>query len=80
MEPIEVIAHFDREGKIIPRSFLWQRRTFRVDSVGRRWNGRDGLHIMVMTARNHAHHLFFDPAKGIWYLVHGSDVPTIPLV
>ncbi|MBT3391848.1 MAG: hypothetical protein HN413_15725 [Chloroflexi bacterium] len=80
MEPIEVIAHFDREGKIVPRSFAWQRRTFRVDSIGRRWNGRDGLHIMVMTPRNRAHHLLFDTAKGIWYLVRGSDVPTIPLV
>ncbi len=80
MDPIEVTAHFDPKGNILPRSFVWRRRTYRVDSIGRRWNGSDGHHIMVMTPGNRAHHLLFNPTDGIWYLVRGGEAPTIPLV
>jgi len=79
MNPIDVTARFEAQGKIVPISFVLQRRTFRVDSVGRQWQGKDGYHVMVMTAGNRAHHLLFMPEKGIWYLVKGDDSPTIPL-
>lgn len=78
MEPIEVTARFNEEGKIIPVSFVWNQRTFRVNSIGRQWNGDDGYHVLVMTPGNRAFHLLFATAKGKWYLVRGSDSPTIP--
>ncbi len=79
MDPIEVTVRFEAQGKIVPMSFVWRRRTYRVDAVGRQWDGKDGRHILVMTPGNRAHHLLYDATKGVWYLVRGSDVPTIPL-
>jgi len=80
MDPVEVTVRFTRQGKIIPLSFVWQLRTYRVDSVGRQWQGEDGHHILVMTPGNRAHHLLFMTEKGVWYQVSGGDVPTIPIV
>jgi hypothetical protein len=37
MEPVEVIARFDDQGRLTPLSFTWQGRSFPVDSTGRRW-------------------------------------------
>lgn len=80
MDPIEVTARFDPQGKFTPLSFVWNQRTYRVDSIGRRWDGKDGKHILVMTPGNRAHHLLFATDKGKWYIVRGGDVPTIPKV
>lgn len=80
MDPIDVTARFVAQGKISPLSFVWQHRTYRVDTVGRQWQGKDGFHILVMTPGNRAHHLLFMPDKGAWYLVRGGDSPTIPIV
>lgn len=80
MDPIDVTARFEADGKISPLSFVWQRRTYRVDSIGRQWHGDDGLHILVMTPGNRAHHLLFMPVKGKWFLVRGADLPTVPRV
>ena len=79
MDPIEVTVRFDPQGKIIPLSFVWQQRTYRVDSIGRHWGGKDGNHILVITSGNRAHHLLFMSERGIWYRVRGSETPTIPL-
>ncbi len=78
MERIEVTARFDQEGKIIPMSFVWKQRTYRVDSVGRQWEGDDGYHVLVMTPGNRAYHLLFGRDQGKWYLVNTGDSPTIP--
>ncbi|MBM3145696.1 MAG: hypothetical protein FJ010_12165 [Chloroflexi bacterium] len=80
MEPVEVTVRFDPQGKMIPLSFVWQRRTYRVESIGRQWEGKDGHHILVMTPENRAHHLLFVSAKGIWHRVKGSDTPTLSMV
>jgi hypothetical protein len=80
VDPIAVTARFEAQGKIVPLSFIWQSRTFRIDSLGRQWQGKDGFHIMAMTPGNRAHHLLFMPEKGIWYLVRGDDTPTIPII
>jgi hypothetical protein len=80
MEPIEVTARFDEEGKIVPMSFVHNRRTYRVDSIGRQWDGNDGHHVLVMTPGNRAHHLLFARDKGKWYIVRGANNPTIPQV
>ncbi len=79
MDAIEVTVRFDTQGKIFPLNFIWKRRTYRVDAIGRQWEARDGQHILVMTPGNRAHHLLFLAEKGIWYRVRGGDTPTIPI-
>ncbi len=79
MEQIEVTARFDTHGRIIPINFTWGKRTYRVDSIGRQWSGKDGHHILVMTPGNRAHHLLFKLDEGQWYRIQGSDTPTIPV-
>jgi hypothetical protein len=78
METIEVTARFDIQGRITPLNFVWQRRAYRVESTGRRWEAKDGLHILVMVSGNRAHHLIFDYGKRIWKLVRSSEIPTVP--
>jgi hypothetical protein len=80
MDLIEVTARFDIQGNIIPERFVWRRRTYRVNSIGRSWESKDGYHILVMTPGNRAHHLLFVPEEGAWYNVRGGDAPTIPRV
>ena len=78
METIEVTARFDLEGRITPVSFIWQGRSYRVDGTGRRWEAKDGLHILVMAPGNRAFHLIFNSQTCIWMLIRGGEVPTVP--
>ena len=80
METIEVTAHFDPQGRITPLTFVWQGRSYRVEGTGRRWEAKDGLHILVMVAGNRAFHLIFDCKAGIWKIVHSSEQPTVPRI
>ena len=78
MELIEVTAHFDTEGRITPITFVWKGRSYRVEGTGRRWEAKDGLHILVMVAGNRAYHLIFDCGTGVWKMVRSSEQPTVP--
>ena len=78
METIEVTAHFDPQGRITPLTFVWQGRSYRVEGTGRRWEAKDGIHILVMVTGNRAFHLIFDWGTGIWKLIRGSELPTVP--
>jgi len=80
METIEVTARFDPQGHITPLTFVWQGRSYRVEGTGRRWNAKDGLHILVMVTGNRAFHLIFDCGTGVWKLVRGSEHPTVPQI
>lgn len=68
MEPIEVTARFDSQGKIIPVSFVWQETTYPVASTGRRWEDGDSLHILVMAPGDQVYELVFVRAVSRWYL------------
>ena len=46
--PIRVHTDFDPQGKIRPRSFVYQDRTITVDSIGRQWQASDGQHMLIM--------------------------------
>jgi hypothetical protein len=74
MEPVEVTAHFDPQGKIIPLRFIWKGRSYLVESTGRRWNGVDGQHILTMTGGGEMFELVFSPGEVRWYL--GQAAPT----
>jgi hypothetical protein len=69
MQPIEVKASFDSDGKIKPLSIRWQNQEQRVETLGRRWQAEDGLHILVLLQSGFAIELRFAPADSSWYLV-----------
>lgn len=80
-EQIEVTARFDGEGKITPKSFVWKGRDFRVDGVGRRWEGEDGEHMLVMVQpKNQVFELVYDKVNGVWRMVKKHDHPFRKLV
>ena len=78
MEKIDVTARFTPKGLVIPVSFTWQGQLYQVDSIGRRWKAKDGLHILVMTPGNRAYHLIFNDIDNTWMLIRGTEVPTVP--
>ena len=80
MEEIEVTARFSIQGKIIPINFVWNSRSYRVHTIGRNWQAKDGLHILVMTRRNQAYHLLFNSDSAQWFLIRGGEAPTVPSV
>ena len=76
MQSIQVVAHFDSQGQIRPRSFVYQGRTILVDSIGRQWQARDGHHILVLAPDHQHYHLVFQPDSGEWYLLEiGQNSP-----
>lgn len=80
METVEVTARFDPDGRVTPLSFTWQGKPYRVEATGRRWEAKDGLHLLVMVVGNRAYHLVFERHSGIWKLIQGTETPTVPYV
>jgi hypothetical protein len=74
MELIDVTARFGEDGKVIPLSFRWQGREYRVTSWGRQWHARDGQHFLVMAADQRVRHLLFAPEKAGWYLIRVGEI------
>ena len=69
MEHIEAVVRFNPEGGITPLSFVWRGRTYEVLSTGRRWQAKDGLHILVMVPGEKVHHLLFSPEEVRWKIL-----------
>ena len=74
MEPVEVTARFGPQGQITPLRFILKGRSYLVESTGRRWNGADGQHILIMTGSGEMFELIFSPGEVRWYL--GQAAPT----
>jgi hypothetical protein len=72
MEPIEVTARFDEQGKITPVRFTWKGSVYLVESTGRRWQAEDGLHILVMVPGERVFELLFHAEETRWYLGRGG--------
>lgn len=68
MEPVEVTAHFDVQGKATPLSFYWQGMLYQVESMGRRWETDQGEHILVMIAGGKVFELLIESAQMRWLL------------
>jgi hypothetical protein len=68
MEPIEVTAHFDEEGKITPLHFTWKGSRLKVESTGRRWTDENGQHLLVMASSGRIYQLTFRGMEGRWYI------------
>jgi hypothetical protein len=80
MDTIEVTARFDSQGNITPISFTWQGSVYTVESIGRRWEAKDGLHMLVMVVGNRAYHLVYNGKSKTWKLIRGTEIPTVPRV
>lgn len=68
MEPVEVVVRFDRQGKVLPQSFIWRQQEYMVTSMGRRWQDDQGQHILVMTPDERVNELVYVPGEMRWYL------------
>lgn len=68
MQAIEVTAHFDEFGKIMPLDFTWKGSLYLVESVGRHWSAEDGKHILVMVPGGRIFELLFACKEACWYL------------
>lgn len=79
-EPIEVTLHVGMDGSMLPRSFVWTKKTFRINEIGRRWETEDGEHFMVMVdPMNNAYELF-KQTDGTWFLIQGHNRPTVTMI
>ena len=74
MQPVEVVARFDKQGQVTPIRMVWRNHTHAIESTGRRWQAADGLHILVTTAEGRMFELRFDLPAGVWYLVQAGPV------
>lgn len=68
MEPLEVTAKFDEDGKVTPLRFTWKGSEYLVESTGRQWETSDGVHILVMVAGERIFELVFNQVQRLWFL------------
>jgi len=68
MEAIEVTTRFDLQGNVIPLSFTWQEREYKVISVGRDWQDETTRHILVMVPGDQVYELVFSALEMRWYM------------
>ena len=71
-EVIAVAVRVLPSGKIVPKSFKWQGRTFYVAALGRQWDERmDGKRFrcfLVQTQERSSFELRWDAAEDEWVL------------
>jgi len=68
MEPVNVAARFEQDGRIFPLHFTWHGRDYPVITVGRTWQDETGRHILVMTPGDQMFELIFQGQEGRWLL------------
>jgi hypothetical protein len=68
MQPIEVTARFDSQGKLIPLQVVQQGQAWRVDAIGRRWQDEVGQHILVMLPGERTVELIYRQDELRWYV------------
>ncbi len=65
-EKAEVEAKLSFDGSIRPLAFMWQGRSMKVMSWGRKWEKEGRRHFLVMTAGDCVWELRFVPATMTW--------------
>jgi len=73
MDEIEVTARFLPGRGVLPLSFRWQEKIFKVDSIGRRWDAKDGEHILVMDMDSRVFHLVYNSDQTTWHLIRSGE-------
>lgn len=77
MEPIEVTAYFDENGRTIPLRFTWKKSTYLVETTGRQWQDEHGWHILVMATGGQMFELLFACSEQRWYLGRVGPGPAL---
>lgn len=72
-EAIEVVAHFDESGTVIPRAFVWGGEKRPILSLGRQWVQNGDRHFLVMTAEEQVYELAYRTAEMTWYLLRNQQ-------
>jgi len=71
-EPVRVKVRSLPTGKIAPRSFEWQGRTYSIVALGRQWDemveGRRVRSFLVQTPGQNSFELRWDPVEDEWVL------------
>ena len=76
MDQIEVTSRINQEGKPMPASFVWTGASYQVDGVGRRWEGENGEHILVMVQpNNQVYELLYEQDGDVWRMVKEHKSP-----
>lgn len=68
-DSIAVEARFDKDGKIYPKRFEWKGLHYSVESVGRQWEVKNVIHILVMVIGEEVFELSFTPSTRLWHLL-----------
>jgi len=66
MKNIEVTAHTNITGKVLPIFFLWEGRKTPILGIGRRWDAEDGEHILAMVPGDRVIELVHAPDQSWW--------------
>jgi hypothetical protein len=67
-EPIQVEAVTDRQGRLIPRRFVWRGLAMDVDQTGRRWKDGPWEHTLVMSRDGQTWDLAYSAQLATWRL------------
>jgi len=68
-EPVQVEAVLDAEGRLTPKSFVFDGEMYAVDQIGRRWEDGGWQHTLVMTRDGQTWDLAFSHDLGAWRLM-----------
>jgi hypothetical protein len=69
-EPIDVLAAF-AGGRVTPRLFRWQARSYPIAQINQRWSTRDGdspIYYYAVSSGGNAYKLAFFPREMRWQL------------
>ena len=66
MTLVEVTAHTNITGKVLPVYFIWEGRKTPILGIGRRWNNQDGEHILAMVPDDRLIELIHAPDHSWW--------------
>ena len=71
-EPVRVAVRGLSSGKIAPKSFVWQGKTYFVSARGRQWSewtdGKQVRCFLVQTPDMNSYELRWDPVEDRWSL------------
>lgn len=71
--PTAVEAHFEVDGAVRPRRFMWGQRWLGVSDVGRQWLDVDGRHVLVMVAERRTFELLLEQENLAWRVIRAPD-------
>ncbi len=66
---VDVVARFDKSGKIIPKSFEWRGVKHTILSLGRQWVQDGNWHFLVMASAEEVYELVYQSEEMRWHIL-----------